>query len=179
VEPLDRVRLARRGLTVSAEAAAQRVAEGVIDLIVQAVDPNELLQLVDLNALLDQIDVNALLKHVDINALLKQVDPNELLSQVDLDAVLDRVDLNNVVGRIDMEKLVAKTDFGAIIARSTGGIATEALDSARGGAVGLDQRVDRWVTRLLRRKTPGPLAPPALLNVAAESAAADRKGGTG
>ena len=63
-----------------------------------------------------------------------------------------------------MEKLVAQTDLGAIIARSTGGIATEALDAARSGAVGLDKWVDRWVTRLLRRKTPAPPAPPALLN---------------
>jgi len=81
-----------------------------------------------------------------------------------MDALLDRVDLNEVVGRIDMEKLVAQTDLGAIIARSTGGIATEALDTARSGAVGLDKWVDRWVTRLLRRKTPGPMAPPALLS---------------
>jgi hypothetical protein len=167
------VRLARRGLTVSAEALAQRVAEGVIDLVVQAVDPNELLQLVDLDALLGRVDVNRLLKQVDINALLKQVDLNELLDQVDTGAVLDRVDLGDVIGRIDMEKLVAKTDLGGVIARSTSGMATEALDSARGGAVGLDQRVDRWVTRLLRRRTPRPLAPPALLNVAAQSVPAD------
>lgn len=178
MEPLERLRLARRGLTVSAEAVAQRVAEGAIDLVVQAVDPNEFLQLVDLNALLGRVDVNTLLKQIDINALLKQVDLNELLDRVDMGAVLDRVDVNSVVGRIDMEKLVAKTDFGAIVARSTGGIVTEALDSARGGAVGLDQWVDRWVTRLRRRKTPGPLAPPALLNVAPLSAAADRKGET-
>jgi hypothetical protein len=170
VEPLNRLRQARWGLTVSAEAVAQRVAEGIIDLVVQAVD---------LNALLGRVDVNTLLKQIDINALLKQVDLNELLDQVDMGAVLDRVDLNNIVGRIDMEELVAKTDFGAIIAKSTGGIAADALDSARRGAVGLDQWVDRWVTRLLRRKTPGPLAPPALRNVAAQSAAADLNGESG
>jgi hypothetical protein len=173
VEPLDRLRLARRGLTISAEAVAQRVAESVIDLVVQAVDPNVLLQAVDLNGLLGRVDMNTLLNQVDVNTLVKQTDINALLRRVDLNELLDRVDLNNVVGRIDMEKLAAKTDFGAIIARSTGGIATEALDAARGGAVGLDQRVDRWVTRLLRRKAPGSLAPPALLNVAAQSAAAE------
>jgi hypothetical protein len=38
----------------------------------------------------------------------------------------------------------------------------------RSGAVGLDRRIDRWVTRLLRRKERGPLAPPALLGLEAQ-----------
>jgi uncharacterized RDD family membrane protein YckC len=168
-------------MTVSAEALAQRLAQRVIDLVVQAIDISALLDQVDLNAQLarvdvnaplDQLDLNALLRQVDLNAqlarvdvnapldqldlnaLLRQVDLNTLLDQVDLNAVLDRVDMNDVVA-IDMERLVEQTDLGAIIARSTGGIATEALDSVRSGAVGLDQRVDHWVTRLLRRKDPG------------------------
>ena len=80
----------------------------------------------------------------------------------------DRVDINDVVARIDMERLVEQTDLGAIIARSTGGLATRALDTMRSGAVGLDRRIGRWVTRLLRRKEPGPLAPPALLGLEAQ-----------
>jgi hypothetical protein len=142
-------------MIVSPEALAQRVAERVIDLVVQAID---------INALLRMVDLNALLARVDVNALVKQMDLDELLKQVDMNAVLDRVDINEVVARIDMERLVEQTDLGAIIARSTGGIATEALDTARSGSVGLDRRIDRWVTRLLRRKDPGPLAPPALLS---------------
>jgi hypothetical protein len=211
--PQDQSRSARKGVAASAELLAQRLAERVIDIVVQAVDINALLQLVDLNALLErvdvnaplkqmdlnallkqvdlneplrqvdlnallarvdvnaplkQMDVNAPLKQVDLNALLKQVDLNELLEQVDVNAVLDRVDINDVVARIDMERLVEQTDLGAIIARSTGGIATEALDTVRSGAVGLDRRIDRWVTRLLRRKDRGPLAPRALLSPEAQ-----------
>ena len=171
MEPGDRSRSAHKGLTASAELMAQRLAERVIDIVVQAVDINAVLEQVDLNALvarvdvnapLKQLDVNAPLKQVDLNALLKQVDLNELLEHVDMDAVLDRIDINDIVARIDMERLVEQTDLGAIIARSTGGLATQALDTMRSGAVGLDQRIDRWVTRLLRRKNPGPLAPPAL-----------------
>jgi hypothetical protein len=146
VEPLDRLRSARRGVTVSAEALAQHVAERAIDLVLQA------------------IDINAILAEVDLNALLKNVDLNQLIEQVDVNAVLDHVDLNDVISHIDMEKLVEQTDLGAIIARSTGGIATEALDAARSGTVGLDQRVDSWVTRLLRLKGPRPPAPRALLD---------------
>lgn len=160
--PQDRSRSARKVVASSAELVAQRIAERAIDIVVQAVDINALLQLVDLNALLERVDVNAPLKQVDLNALLKQVDLNELLEQVDVNAVLDRVDINDVVARIDMEKLVEQTDLGAIIARSTGGIVSEAMDTVRSGAVGVDRRIDRWVTRLLRRKDPGPLAPRAL-----------------
>jgi len=185
VEPLDRLRLARKGVAVSAELLAQRVAERVIDIVVQAVDLNALLRQVDLNAPLQhvdlnallarvdvnaplrQVDVNAPLRQVDVNALLRQVDLNELLEEVDVDAVLDRVDINDVVARIDMEKLVEQTDLGAIIARSTGGIATEALDTVRSGAVGLDQFIDRWVTRVLRLRGPDPQAPRAHLNAEA------------
>ena len=212
----------RSRLKGTAELLAQRVAERLIDIVVQAVDINALLQMVDLNALLErvdvntplkqvdlnallrqvdlnaplrevdlnallervdvntplkqmdvntplkQVDLNALLKQVDLNALLKQVDLNEVLEQVDVDAVLDRVDINDVVARIDMERLVEQTDLGAIIARSTGGLATQALDTMRSGAVGLDRRIDRWVTRLLRRKERGPLAPPAMLGLEAQ-----------
>ncbi len=219
MEPRDQPRSRRKG---TAELLAQRVAERLIDIVIQAVDINALLQMVDLNALLErvdvntplkqvdlnallrqvdlnaplgevdlnallarvdvntplkqmdvnaplkQVDLNALLKQVDLNALLKQVDLNEVLEQVDVDAVLDRVDINDVVARIDMERLVEQTDLGAIIARSTGGLATQALDTMRSGAVGLDQRIDRWVTRLLRRKEPGPPAPPALLGLEAQ-----------
>jgi hypothetical protein len=170
VEPLDRLRSAHRGGAFSPEALAQRLAERVTDLVVHAIDINALLQTVDLNALLERVDVNAPLKQVDLNELIQQVDVNELLKQVDVSAVLDRVDINDVIGRIDMERLVSQTDIGAIIARSTGGIATEALDAARSGAVGLDQLIDRWVTRRLRRKAPRPLAPPALLNAQAQPA---------
>jgi hypothetical protein len=91
-----------------------------------------------------------------------------LLARVDLKPVLDRVDVNALVGQIDMDALVARTDLGAVIARSSGGIGTEALDAVRSQAVGLDQWVDRWVQRILRRKRPAPPAPAALLPARAE-----------
>jgi hypothetical protein len=58
-----------------------------------------------------------------------------------------------------MDELVEHTDLGAIIARSSGGMASEALDAARSQAVGLDQFINRWVGRLLRRRHPGPPGP--------------------
>lgn len=69
--------------------------------------------------------------------------------------------------RVDVDSLVEQTDLGAVIAGASGGLATDALDEVRSQAVGLDQFIDRWVARLLRRKNSGPLAPPGLLDAEA------------
>lgn len=186
MNPRDRLRSVGRRLTDPAEALAQQVAERIVDLVVNALDVNQLvarvdlnalmsrvdldvvLKKVDLNALLDQVDLNALLDRVDVNTLIDQVDLNAVMSRVDLDPLLDRVDVNELVSRIDMDALVQNTDLGAVVARSSGGVASEVLDATRSQAVGLDQFVDRWVRRVLRRKQSAPLAPPALLHAQAE-----------
>ncbi|HWN00634.1 MAG TPA: hypothetical protein VNO54_26590 [Streptosporangiaceae bacterium] len=144
---------ARRRITDPVEAMAQRVAERVVELV---------LQVVDLNAVLAQVDVNALLARVDVAALLERVDLNAVLAQIDIGAILDRVDMNDLLRRIDMDALVEQTDLGAVIARSSGGVASEALDAGRSQAVGLDQFIDRWVQRALRRNHAAPSAPGAL-----------------
>jgi len=156
-------------VTDPAEALAQEAAERVIDLVVNALDVNELAARIDLNALLSRVDVDVLLKKVDVDALLDQVDLNALLARVDLKPLVDRVDVNDIVQQIDMDALVEKTALAAVIASSTGGMTTEALDAVRSGAVGLDRFVDRWVRRVIRPKQPWPAAPPALLPAQAES----------
>jgi len=152
-----------RRVTDPAEELAQQVTERVVDLVVSALDINEILAHVDLNALLSRIDLDALLGRMDIDALLSKVDVNALMSRVDVNALLDHVDVNELIGRVDIEALVQNTDLGAVIASSTGGVASEGLEVVRSRTVGLDQLVDRWVKRLLRRKETGPGVPPALL----------------
>ncbi len=90
------------------------------------------------------------------------------MRRVDVGAVVDRVDVNEVVQRIDMDMVVGNTDLRAVIAMSSGGVASEALDAARSQAVGLDQFIDRWVSRVIRRRHPAPAAPAALLAAQAE-----------
>jgi len=142
LDPLDRLRSAGRRMTDPLETLAQRVAEHVLDLVVSA---------------------------LDVNALLTRVDVNALLDRVDVDALLSRIDVNDLVARLDMDTLVEQTDLGAVIARSSGGAASEALDAARSQAVGLDQFIDRWMQRALRRKHPAPSEPPALPNGRADT----------
>ena len=122
----------------------------MLDLVIHALDINELVAQLDLNAVLDRVDVAALLERVDLNALLEQVD------------------LNALIQRIDVEALVTQTDFGEIIAKQSSGIASSALDAVRGQAVGLDGTIDGGVWRLVRRNKPRPAAP-ALLRSPAES----------
>ena len=59
-----------RRITDPVEAMAQRVAERVVDLVLNAVDLNAIIKRVDLNAVLEQVDMNAALARVDTDALL-------------------------------------------------------------------------------------------------------------
>ena len=45
-------------MTDPAESLVQRVADRVVDILVNALDVNALVQQVDLNALLDQVDID-------------------------------------------------------------------------------------------------------------------------
>jgi hypothetical protein len=169
VNPGDRLRSVGRRMTDPAEVLAQQITDRVVELVVNALDVNELVARVDLNALLGAVDIDAVLKKIELNALLDRVDLDAVIRRVDVGALLDRVDVNDLVKRIDMAALVEETDLGAVIARSSGGVMNEALDALRSQVVGLDRFIDRWVSRLLRRKHPLPSAPSTLLLRKAET----------
>jgi hypothetical protein len=152
-----------------AEVLAQQITDRVVELVVNALDVNELVARVDLNAVIGAVDIDEVLTKIDLNTLLDRVDLDDLIRRVDVDAVLDRVDVNDLVKRIDVAALVEETDLGAVIARSSGGVMNEALDALRSQVVGLDRFIDRWVSRLLRRKHPLQSAPSTLLPGKAET----------
>jgi hypothetical protein len=148
VNPRHRLLLsAGKRVTDPAEALAQQVTERVLDVVVGALDIDELAARIDVNALIGRVDIDAVLSRIDLNVLL------------------GRVDVNDLAQRVDVADLVEKADLGAVIARSSGGMTREALDAVRCQAAGLDQVIDRWAARLLRRKRP---APQALLPAGAE-----------
>lgn len=134
-----------------------------IDGIVARVDLDELMQRVDVGALLARIDINGLLDRIDLDAVLAKVDLNELLASVDLDALLADLDLNAVIERLDVDGLIANTEMGAIIVRSTGGAASEVLDTVRSQGVSIDSVVARIANRILRRDLAGLPPGPELL----------------
>ena len=171
-------------MTDPVESLAQRVAERVVEIVVDALDVNalvrrvnlnaalgqldinELLTRVDVNALLNRVDIDALLGRVDVNALLNRADVEEVMRRVDVGAVLDRVDVNELVQRVDIDVLIGETDLGAIIARSSGGAASEG--SGRGAQPG------GW-PRSVHRPLGGSAAPAA--DIPAPSPGANRPAG--
>ena len=146
MDPFEQRRLVESRLVPRAETRAdilaQAVAERAIDLVISALDVNELLEQVDLNAVLGRIDLNRL---------------------------LERLDLNDLLQHVDVEALVEHTDLGAVIASSTSGVMSDVLDVVRSQTVGLDEFIARWIGRLRRRPYTGPPGPPGGLRAAAGS----------
>ncbi len=146
------------------ERLAQSIAERVVNLVLDAIDINALIERVDINAVVERVDVDKVVKRVDIDQIVARVDVDAIFDRVDFNAVVQKVDIDAVVSQMDIDSLVEKTELGGIIAKSTTGVLTEVLDVVRSQGVGLDDFMDRWTNRVLRRK-PGslPIGPPLLV----------------
>ena len=122
-----------------------RVVAFVAPVVVQSLDPEELIEALDVDTIVSAVDVNALLERVDIEALLERVD---------IEALLERVDVN---------ALARRARIGELVAESTGDVAGSALDVGRRQAVGLDTLLAKTVDRVLGRDASSlPQGPPAL-----------------
>lgn len=111
----------------------------------------------------DVVPIEEIIEQVDVDALLKRVDVNRLLDRVDVDRLLDRVDIDRLLARVDLEELVQRAGIPDVVADTTGQLAGRTLDVARRQVVGLDTVVTGIVDRLLRRRGPAPVGPPALV----------------
>lgn len=134
-----------------------------VNAIMDAVDVNAVLDRVDVNALLDRVDVNALLADADLNALVQRADLDAMLADVDLDAVLERVDVDAVLARVDVGELAKRAKIGELVAESTSDVAGSALDLGRRQAVALDTLLAGVVNRILGRRPEAMPQGPALL----------------
>lgn len=157
-------------------AAGDRPSNGVDDgnllsrftkratgVVVDAVQPDDILDKVDINALLDRIDVNDLLDRVDPDALLDRVDVNRLLDRVDVNTLMDRVDIDALMDRVDVEGIVERAGIADIVRESTGALAGSAIDVFRRQLVAIDTIVGRATYRVLGRDpTARPEAPAEL-----------------
>ncbi len=169
MDPGERVLMAGWRLAEPLETLAQHVAQRAIELVVEALDINALLDQIDVNRLLDRVDADRLIARVDVDALLDRVDVDRLIARVDVDALLERVDVDALLGRIDVNELASRVDVDAVLertelrgvlSRSSSTIASEGVDLVRSQAVGLDDFVARWVSRLRHRTYSGPPAWP-------------------
>ena len=134
-----------------------------VNAILDRVDVNALLARVDVDALLENVDVNALLAEVDIDALVARADLDSILSDVDIEAVLDRIDVDAILARVDVAELAKRAKIGELVAESTSDVAGSALDLGRRQAVALDALLAGAVNRILGRQSDAMPQGPALL----------------
>lgn len=140
-----------------------RFTKRATGVVVDAVEPDEILDRVDINALLERIDVNDLLDRVDPDALLDRVDVNRLLDRVDVNALMDRVDVDALMDRVDVEAIVDRAGIADIVQESTGALAGSAVDVFRRQLVALDTIVGRFFYRIIGRDpVTRPVAPVGL-----------------
>jgi hypothetical protein len=66
--------------------------------------------------------------------------------------VFDNLDLNTILDGFDINPLLSNLELNDVIVSSTGGIATEALDSVRSQGVTVDDIIARISNRVFRRK---------------------------
>ena len=184
--PFDPRQVFRRRLTDPIEQLAQAVAERVVQLIVAAIDVNQVLERVDLEAILARVDVNELVERVDVDEIVRRVDVEKivermdveqiverldvdrivarvdveaLVARIDIEQLIQRIDINRLVGQIDVSTLVSQTDLGRVLAASTTGVVTGVLDLVRSHVAGLDQWVERVTTAVFHGRTGRPPGP--------------------
>jgi hypothetical protein len=164
--------LSTEQLDAAVNAAAPALVPAILDEVLDQVDLTSLVvQRVDLNRVvtsaLDSLDLTEIvLTRVDleriINTALESLDLTEVvLTRVDLERIintaLDSLDLTEVVlTRVDLvriaEDVIEAIDLPGIIRESTGGVATEAVRGVRMQSIEVDEAVQGFVDRMLRRR---------------------------
>ncbi|RMI29814.1 RDD family protein [Nocardia stercoris] len=115
------------------------------------------------------VPVEQIVEEIDVDALLERVDLDRLLDRVDVNRFLDRVDVERLLDRVDVEELVQRAGIADVVARTTMGLAGRTLDVVRRELAGLDRIETGIVDRVLRRRGPAPLGPPALVGRASSA----------
>jgi hypothetical protein len=160
-----------------AEAQVERLFAVVIPVIVDFVDPADLIDRVDVNALIERVDIDAVLNRVDLNGILDSVDLDALFAGVNLDGLIERVDVDAVIERVDVDAVIERVDVDAlmnrvdvaeiserirvwnIMAKSTGAVAVSTVDVARDQGAGLGAIIGETFDRMRRENPNGTLGP--------------------
>ena len=112
-----------------------------------------------MNSALDKVvpyAVNAVIGRMNLTEIvLDRVDIDEIVAQADLEKIIDRLPLIDLANYI-----IDEIDLPQIIRQSTGGIATDAMNTTRMQAIDADDLVQKVVdTIMLRRKARKTTAP--------------------
>jgi len=146
---------ASAALTTSLQAT-QRGVGVVVDPILDAVVPRVA------DVILSRLDLTGIvLTRVQLEPIimraLDELDLTEIvLSRVDVDAIVAKADIEAVIDRVPIvpiaDYVIDEIDLPQIIRQSTGGVATEAINSVRVQSFGADQWVARLTDAIVRRR---------------------------
>jgi hypothetical protein len=136
-----------------AEAQMARLFAVVIPVVVDSIDPADIIDRIGVNALIEKVDIDAVLDRVDLDRVLASVDLDALFARVDLDELIERVDINAVMDQVDVAEISERIRVWNIVAKSTGAAAGSAMDVARDQGADIEALVSRTFDRA-RRQNP-------------------------
>jgi hypothetical protein len=136
--------------------ATQRSVGIVVDPILDAVVPRAA------DVILSRLDLTGIvLTRVQLEPIimraLDELDLTEIvLSRVDIDAIVAKADVEAIIDRVPIvpiaDYVIDEIDLPQIIRQSTGGVATEAINSVRVQSFGADQWAARLTDAIVRRR---------------------------
>ena len=133
-------------ISASAVFALFTVAEQTVNSTVATVANSALV-----NSALDKVvpyAVNAVISRMNLTEIvIDRVDIDEIVAQADLEKIIDRLPLVDLANYI-----IDEINLPQIIRSSTGGIATQAINSSRLQAIDADDLVQRVVDRIMLRR---------------------------
>ena len=133
-------------ISASAVFALFSVAEQTVSSTVSTVANSALV-----NSALDKVVPYA------VNAVIGRMNLTEVvLDRVDIDAIIERADMDAIIDRLPLIDLanyiIDEIDLPQIIRQSTGGIATDAMNTTRMQAIEADDLTQRIVDKLMLRR---------------------------
>lgn len=144
------------GAVARVTAQVEAVVGGVVGATLDAVVP------VTVGAVLDRIDLTSMvLQRVDLRQVVQQtlaeLDLTEIvLENVDVDAIVEKANLTLIIDRLPLIDLanyiIDEIDLPSIIRDSTGGMASDAMNSVRLQTTELDDVLTRVADRMLFRR---------------------------
>jgi hypothetical protein len=171
----DRGERARRQGVRQAWALLDDIVPFVVDAILDRIDLTQIvIDRVKVTRIVDEVDIAGIVGHLDfdsiiesvpIDHILELVDINGVVARVNLDQIMARVDVNAVVSTVDIQAIISRVDLGSIanqvidevdlpeiIWESSGGMASETVVGVRMQGRAADERINRIVDRVLRRR---------------------------
>ena len=134
-------------------------------IVIDRVQVTRIVDEIDIPGIVGQLDFDSIIESVPIDHILEVVDINGIVARVNLDQIMARVDVNAIVSTVDIEAIISRVDLGKIanevitdidlpeiIWESSGAMASETVVGVRMQGRAADERIDRVVDQLLRRR---------------------------